>query len=137
VIEASDGREALMAASQSNPDLMIVDIHMPHVDGFDVIKGVRGIVGLTGLPIIVLSSDNNDEKQFQAIDLGADDYLAQTHQTPPWSWPALTRCSETSGKNFLSSSSERPLVTPEQSEPHRSFDRSSRPRAWNGTTKSN
>jgi type IV pilus assembly protein PilB len=82
VIEASDGRDALMAASQSNPDLMIVDLHMPHVDGFDVIKGVRGIVGLTGLPIIVLSSDTNDEKQIQAIDLGADDYLLKPI-TPP------------------------------------------------------
>lgn len=99
VIEASDGREALMAASQSNPDLMIVDIHMPHVDGFDVIKGVRGIVGLTGLPIIVLSSDNNDEKQFQAIDLGADDYLLKPI-TPPLVLARINAVLRRAGKIF-------------------------------------
>ncbi|MBL8023270.1 MAG: Flp pilus assembly complex ATPase component TadA [Elusimicrobia bacterium] len=75
VIEAADGREALVAASQTNPDLMMVDVHMPHVDGFDVIKGIRGIVGKTGLPIVGLIGDTGDANRFQALDMGADDYL--------------------------------------------------------------
>lgn len=75
VIEAADGREALLQAAQQAPDLMVVDLHMPHADGFEVIKGIRGVVGLSGLPIIVLSNDTDDASQFQAIELGADDYL--------------------------------------------------------------
>jgi type IV pilus assembly protein PilB len=77
VIDAADGREALLRAGQHTPDLLVVDLHMPLVDGYEVIKGIREVVGLSGLPIIVLSNDTDDNSQFQAMELGADDYLTK------------------------------------------------------------
>ncbi|MBK8575951.1 MAG: Flp pilus assembly complex ATPase component TadA [Elusimicrobia bacterium] len=82
VIEAADGREALLKAGQNPPELMIIDLHMPHGDGFEVIKEIRGIVGLSHLPIIVLTSDSDDASQFQAMELGADDYLIKPIKPP-------------------------------------------------------
>jgi DNA-binding response OmpR family regulator len=82
VIEAADGREALLQAGQNPPELMIIDLHMPHGDGFEVIKEIRGIVGLSHLPIIVLTSDSDDASQFQAMELGADDYLIKPIKPP-------------------------------------------------------
>jgi type IV pilus assembly protein PilB len=77
VVEAADGREALLQAGQHPPDLLVCDLHMPHADGYEVIKGIREVVGLSGLPIIVLTNDTDDASQFQAMELGADDYLAK------------------------------------------------------------
>jgi DNA-binding response OmpR family regulator len=77
VVEAADGRDALLQAGQHPPDLLICDLHMPHEDGYEVIKGIRGVVGLSGLPIIILTNDTEDASQFQAMELGADDYLAK------------------------------------------------------------
>ncbi len=77
VVEAADGREAMLQAGQHPPDLLVCDLHMPQMDGYQVIKGVRDVVGLSGLPIIVLTNDNEDASQCAAMELGADDYLVK------------------------------------------------------------
>jgi len=56
VREASDGRRALTQLQTRKPTLMVLDIMMPHVDGFDVLKSVRATKGLSDLPVIVATS---------------------------------------------------------------------------------
>jgi type IV pilus assembly protein PilB len=74
VSEAVDGRDGLVQAAAGAPDVMIVDLHMPHLDGHGVIRGVRG--GLGGaFPIIMLTSDDEEKSQEEALNLGADDYV--------------------------------------------------------------
>jgi len=74
VAEAVDGRDGLAQAAASAPDALIVDLHMPNLDGHGVIRGVRGGLGST-YPIIMLTSDDEEKSQEQALNQGADDYI--------------------------------------------------------------
>ncbi|MCL5959553.1 MAG: response regulator transcription factor [Chloroflexi bacterium] len=71
---ARNGAEALHAMESKTPDLMILDILMPEVDGFEVCRRVRE---WSSIPIIVLSALGRDQDKVQALDLGADDYLTK------------------------------------------------------------
>ncbi len=74
VEEAEDGPKALAAVASSAPDMLLVDLNMPGLDGLGVIRGVRESLGL-GMPIIMLTADSDDRSQAQALELGADDYI--------------------------------------------------------------
>jgi two-component system, OmpR family, KDP operon response regulator KdpE len=71
---ASDGREALEYAAANHPDLVLLDLGLPKVDGLDVITGLRG---WTTVPIIVLSVRETEADKVAALDNGADDYLTK------------------------------------------------------------
>jgi type IV pilus assembly protein PilB len=73
--EAADGEEALAAIAEREPDLLLADIHMPKLDGFGLVKGVRQTLGLTDLPVIMLTTESSDKSQEMAFQLGADDYI--------------------------------------------------------------
>ncbi len=75
VMEAADGEEALTAIAESTPDLLVSDINMPRMNGFELVQGVRGILGLSDLPIIMLTTESSDKSQEMAFKLGADDYI--------------------------------------------------------------
>jgi type IV pilus assembly protein PilB len=75
VTEASDGWEAIVRITEDPPDGVIVDLHMPNMDGLDMIREVRQTLCLLRLPIVVLSGADDDANQTKAIDLGADDYV--------------------------------------------------------------
>ncbi len=74
VFVAYDGAEALEIMEAKTPDLMVLDIMMPQVDGFEVCRRVRE---WSAVPIIVLSALGRDQDKVQALDLGADDYLSK------------------------------------------------------------
>lgn len=80
-IDASDGATALMLASSRKPDVMILDLGLPDIDGVEVIKKIRT---LSQLPIIIISARGHDREKIEALDAGADDYL-----TKPFSVPEL------------------------------------------------
>ncbi len=69
-----DGATALRAAAAVPPDLAIVDLGLPDMDGVDVIAGLRG---WTSLPIIVLSAREGQADKVDALDAGADDYVTK------------------------------------------------------------
>ncbi len=69
-----DGASALKAASSMPPDLVIVDLGLPDMDGVEVIAGLRG---WTSVPIIVLSARDSQSQKVDALDTGADDYLTK------------------------------------------------------------
>jgi two-component system KDP operon response regulator KdpE len=71
---AATGTEALEAAGRHPPDLVILDLGLPDIDGVDVIRGLRG---WTSVPIIVLSGRSDSADKVDALDAGADDYLTK------------------------------------------------------------
>ena len=74
VIATADGRQALAAAATSPPDLVILDLGLPDLDGVEVIGGLRG---WTTVPILVLSGRSDSTDKVEALDAGADDYVTQ------------------------------------------------------------
>jgi two-component system, OmpR family, KDP operon response regulator KdpE len=74
VATASDGTEALQAAAARVPDLVILDLGLPDLDGVDVITGLRG---WSSVPILVLSGRADSVDKVDAFDAGADDYVTK------------------------------------------------------------
>src|SRR5215472_2228363 len=74
VCTASDGASGLAAMARERPDVLILDLGLPDMDGTEVIKGVRG---WTSLPIIVLSAWGQESQKIAALDAGADDYVTK------------------------------------------------------------
>ena len=74
VEHAFDGRSAVQSVAESTPDLVILDLGLPDIDGVDVIRQVR-----TGseVPIIVLSARHDSDDKVEALDEGADDYISK------------------------------------------------------------
>lgn len=74
VVTAADGRSALDAAATTHPDVVVLDLGLPDLDGTEVIAGLRG---WTTVPIVVLSARQHGEDKVEALDLGADDYVTK------------------------------------------------------------
>lgn len=81
VIEADSGTRGLIEASTRQPDLVIVDLGLPDLEGKEVIRQIRG---WSEMPIVVLSARDREEEKVAALDIGADDYL-----TKPFGMPEL------------------------------------------------
>ena len=71
---ASNGESAVMQASSHNPDVVLLDLGLPDIDGVDVIKKIRT---WSEMPIIVISARTEDKDKIDALDVGADDYLTK------------------------------------------------------------
>ncbi len=74
VVTAADGRSALDAAATTHPDVVLLDLGLPDLDGTEVIAGLRG---WTSVPIVVLSARQHGTDKVAALDLGADDYITK------------------------------------------------------------
>ena len=74
VITAQGGAQALDAAGQGHPDLVVLDLGLPDIDGVDVIRKLRS---WTPVPIVVLSGRSDSRDKVDALDAGADDYLTK------------------------------------------------------------
>ncbi|MFF7266290.1 response regulator [Streptomyces sp. NPDC008159] len=71
---ASDGATALQLVASRHPDVVVLDLGLPDMDGVDVIRGLRG---WTRVPIIVLSARHTSDEKVEALDAGADDYVTK------------------------------------------------------------
>ena len=78
VTTAADGREALAAIRQNPPDIAVLDLIMPHCDGFGVCRELRNDPLFAHLPIIILSASGDRENKVEGMDLGADDFIAKS-----------------------------------------------------------
>jgi two-component system KDP operon response regulator KdpE len=74
VIEAGNGAEAIRAMASEAPDLVILDLGLPDMNGTEVIRAIRGT---SPVPIVVLSVRNDERGKVEALDLGADDYVTK------------------------------------------------------------
>jgi two-component system KDP operon response regulator KdpE len=71
---APDGRTALDLAARRHPDVIVLDLGLPDMEGAEVIKGLRG---WTSVPIIVLTARHASEEKVETLDVGADDYVTK------------------------------------------------------------
>lgn len=71
---ATNGENAVMQASSHNPDIVLLDLGLPDIDGVDIIKKIRM---WSEMPIIVISARTEDKDKIDALDAGADDYLTK------------------------------------------------------------
>jgi two-component system KDP operon response regulator KdpE len=74
IATAADGAEALRAAVDEHPDVVMLDLGMPHVDGLGVIEGLRG---WSNIPVLVVSGRAGASDKVEALDAGADDYITK------------------------------------------------------------
>lgn len=81
----ADGRAALEKARATRPDLVVLDVMLPYVDGLDVCRILRTEPGTEDVPILLLTARTTEEDMLLGLDLGADDYL-----TKPYSPRELT-----------------------------------------------
>jgi Tfp pilus assembly pilus retraction ATPase PilT/ActR/RegA family two-component response regulator len=75
VLEAMNGKQAVDIATRERPDLVIVDLNMPEMDGYEAIGRLRRDVGMSTLPIMVLTSEEGPGIERRVLELGADDYI--------------------------------------------------------------
>lgn len=82
VAEASEGEAGLSKIKEEGPDLVLLDLILPGIDGFEVLSRMKKDPGLASIPVIVLSNLGQRDDVQKGIDLGAEDYLIKAHFTP-------------------------------------------------------
>lgn len=102
VATAANARTALDRVKRHTADLVVLDLGLPDVDGLDVIRQIRD--GGETLPIIILSSRENENAKVRALDLGADDYV-----TKPFGIDELLARIRTAQRHRLQQEGEKPL----------------------------
>jgi CheY-like chemotaxis protein len=82
VVEAMNGVEAMKKIKKIRPDLVLLDIMMPYMDGLEVLKNMKNDPNLKNIPTILLTNLSQKEDVDKGMALGADDYLIKSHFTP-------------------------------------------------------
>jgi PAS domain S-box-containing protein len=77
VLAVADGESALKSAREQRPDLILSDIMMPRLNGFELLRAVRADRDLKSIPVILLSARAGEESRVEGLDAGADDYLVK------------------------------------------------------------
>jgi chemosensory pili system protein ChpA (sensor histidine kinase/response regulator) len=80
VVLAKDGVDALQHLQSVTPDVMLVDIEMPRMDGFDLTRNVRGDARTRHIPIIMITSRTAGKHRNYAMELGVNEYLGKPYQ---------------------------------------------------------
>jgi DNA-binding response OmpR family regulator len=75
VVEAVDGQEAFELATERTPDLMVLDVMMPRLDGYELTRRVREQDSLRSVPVILLTARSQESDVSRGFDVGVDDYL--------------------------------------------------------------
>lgn len=79
VLEADDGVKALEVVNREHPDLIVLDIMMPNMDGYEFLKHLRADLSTASIPVLVLTALNGPDNEVKSLDLGADDYLSKPY----------------------------------------------------------
>lgn len=77
VVTAFDGKDGLEKVRSEKPDLLVLDVMMPYMDGFEVLKTLRREPGTENLPVIMLTAKAQDKDVFEGYHYGADMYLTK------------------------------------------------------------
>ena len=76
-VTVEDSTQAMKMVEETRPDLMLLDLMMPEVSGFDILSAVRGHSKFKHLPVIILTASTDTDNKLKALDLGATDFLAK------------------------------------------------------------
>jgi len=76
---AEDGREALHMAREEKPDLIVLDLMLPGLDGLEVCRNLRSDPNTSGVPIVMLTAKSEDSDVVTGLELGADDYVTKPY----------------------------------------------------------
>ena len=76
VIEAQDGEQAITAAESAHPDLIIMDVEMPGLDGLAATRQIRKLESLNGVPIVAVSAYGADQFRLAALAAGCNEYVS-------------------------------------------------------------
>lgn len=82
VEEASDGEEGIRKIKEGRPDLILLDLILPSIDGFEVLEKIKKDLETKPIPVIILSNLGQKEDIERGLKLGAFDYLVKAHFTP-------------------------------------------------------
>jgi DNA-binding response OmpR family regulator len=82
VLEAVDGEEGLKKIKEEKPDLILLDLILPGIDGFEVLAKTKEDPNVAQIPVIILSNLGQREEIERGLKLGAIDYLIKAHFTP-------------------------------------------------------
>jgi DNA-binding response OmpR family regulator len=82
VLEAVDGEEGFKRIKEEKPDLVLLDLILPGIDGFEVLARMKEDPTLISIPVIILSNLGQREEVEKGLKLGAIDYLIKAHFTP-------------------------------------------------------
>ncbi len=82
ITQASNGEEAIKLAKETKPQIILLDIMMPKVNGFDVLKNLKADPATKGIPVIVLSALIQDVDRSEGKKLGAVDYIVKSETMP-------------------------------------------------------
>ena len=77
VVTCADGAEAIRSILAERPDLVLLDLNMPYLDGFELLKALRGDALTRELPVIVLSGRTDHASQSRVLEMGGSDYLTK------------------------------------------------------------
>jgi chemosensory pili system protein ChpA (sensor histidine kinase/response regulator) len=80
VMTAKDGVDALSILQEHVPDVILLDIEMPRMDGYELASHVRNDSRLSSIPIVMITSRVGEKHRARAIELGVDDYLGKPYQ---------------------------------------------------------
>jgi DNA-binding response OmpR family regulator len=82
ISEAIDGEEGIKKIKEEKPDLILLDLILPGIDGFEVLARIKEDPALAAIPVIILSNLGQKEDVEKGLKLGAVDYLIKAHFTP-------------------------------------------------------
>lgn len=77
IVEACDGKDAFEKVIDNPPDVMLLDVNMPRMDGFELLKNLRGMDKFSSIKIIMCTSESEKSKIMEAIKLGANNYVVK------------------------------------------------------------
>ena len=80
VMTATDGVDGLASARREHPDLLLLDLRMPGMNGLDVVREIRSDPSLRALPVIAVSANNSSEDREAALAAGCDDFVVKPYQ---------------------------------------------------------
>ena len=79
---AQEGKQALVKIEEQNPDVLLLDLVLPHLDGFELLKEIRNNKKMKDLKVIILSNLSQKGEVEKGLALGATKYLIKAHHTP-------------------------------------------------------
>jgi DNA-binding response OmpR family regulator len=82
VSEAFNGKQAIQRLRDINPDLILLDVMMPDIDGFEVLETIREA---SNVPVIMLTAKGEEDDRVRGLELGADDYITKPFSPREWS----------------------------------------------------